>query len=350
MKFTAERAEHAETAEGRKSRGTPSGDDVVGTSPLRGAARVLLYCSAFSACLASSAVEVVPQDAKATLEWGWTKDAKLRYDLAMAVDIDFGGVPMKQDIVLGLAWTVKAVDADGAADLAVLIDRAKIVMAGMMETEYDSDADAEPDSSPVSEFMAALLDQKFALKISKLGEVLEVKGLAEVVKAAAGGKERAQNMLVANLKKLLAEKQVKALLQQLLLRLPEKAVGAGDSWKSEVAWTVPVLGKIKLANEYLVKEIDEKDKLAVIKIKVKPGTVADEDGLGEVTEIEAKGGARWNYVEKRLSLSECFLAMKANLNGQEAPVSMAVTMAWSPREAKAKPSGKPKPKPKPRDE
>src|SRR5262245_44199967 len=185
----------------------------------------------------------------------------LRYDFSLNLDMDFGGLPVQNALGLGLAMEPADPDEKGVSEIKVAVDRVKLEMHGVFETEYDSDVDVDLPDDAIGRFIAGLEGQSFSMKLNRRGEVLEVAGADEMIKAAAKNLERGGG-IGKQLKKLFANEQLKRMLQQAIPVLPEKPAAKGSSWESKFAWAFPGLGTLTMKHTTTLKELREEGKEA----------------------------------------------------------------------------------------
>jgi hypothetical protein len=141
------------------------------------------------------------------------------------------------------------VEADGVtvAELEVLRTKGAMSFPGSIgEVEFDSASAAEPDEQGIGTVMCAFAGHRYSVRIARNGDVLGVKGAAEVLAAVAKDAEGMGKQLLAA---QVTETTLQNIAQALVGRLPDAAVAVGGSWtrqsKDELRGT-PMLTETKM--------------------------------------------------------------------------------------------------------
>lgn len=160
--------------------------------------------------------------AQQTLQYKWTAGQRYQVTVTMSqiqqMDMTaMGGAKMEIKIHLVSYTTrnVDAVDAEGVATVSDKVTRMVMKMNNPMQGEFTIDTDQEDDgSNPMSAMVApqvrALVGNTTTYRIDRRGEILEVSKAAD-------------NQLAGNMKQM---------MRQNSLVLPEQPLVVGDHWKS----------------------------------------------------------------------------------------------------------------------
>jgi len=191
------------------------------------------------------------------------------YDITMQMDMD--QKVMGQNNKIGLTTTynmhVKGLDT-GVYDLHVKYNYFRMAMnAGGMDMEIDTDkpaaAPANPDD-PTGMMMAmmnrvfsGIKGQSFSMKLSESGEISDIKGLENIVRAmvdSMGLPPEAQAQVGASLNDQFNENDIRNSFQTAYSIYPNKPIKVGDSWTR----TASVKGKtpMMIDSKYTVKAIE----------------------------------------------------------------------------------------------
>jgi len=132
--------------------------------------------------------------------------------------------------------TVTTVGDDGVAqaEFTVLRTRGTMELPGgegtSQQIAFDSANDDEADEQGIGPALTSFAGHSYALRIGKLGDVLEVQGVQEVL---AEAQKRVQGMGRQLLINQVTPSNLKNVAQTLIGRLPEEPVGVGSSWQRE---------------------------------------------------------------------------------------------------------------------
>ncbi len=157
-------------------------------------------------------------------------------------------------------YTQTVIDKDNQGNMWVEIEYTRIKIKTVQNgvtTEFDSDQ-AKPIEEIDKNFKsyAALKGQKFQVKYSPLGEVLEMRGvdkmwddmLEKMDIEGEAQKEEVRKILKTNF----GEKALTANLQKSSRIYPEQKVDVGDTWSNNME--MQVMMKMKLKNDYTLRE------------------------------------------------------------------------------------------------
>lgn len=191
------------------------------------------------------------------------------YDVTMQMDMD--QKVMGQNNKIGLTTTynmhVKALDT-GVYDLHMKYNHFRMAMnAGGMDMEIDTDkpAAAPASSDDPTAMMVAMMNrifsgikgQSFSMKLSESGEISDIKGLENIVRAmidSMGLSPEAEAQAGASLNDQFNENDIRNSFQTAYSIYPNKPIKVGDSWTR----TASVKGKtpMMIDSRYTVKAIE----------------------------------------------------------------------------------------------
>ena len=276
-----------------------------------------------------------PQE-KVKLEWKWKKGETLRYEMTQSSTTPTGAGEMKQEQLFGMTMAVEEVGGDGAGSLKVTYDRVKILMSGMMETDYDSDRDKEPPTEGTGKLMSGFLGESVTMKMSTRGEVLEVKGFdALIEKVAKSAPEGQGDMMQQMMKQAYSDENMASMMQQGYTVLPKDPVAVGDSWESQGTFPMPMMGKMKVTTKCTLKEIRDGGKEAVIaqanKIEVDPEAENPMQGVLEVKDAAGTYEVIWSLERGAMTSMKGDMKMVMSAGGQEIKTTNTTEMKWAPK-------------------
>ncbi len=173
-----------------------------------------------------------PARAQVTLRYKFKEGETLKYTVEQRMNMNGNvagnDITMEMGMNMDMTWKVLSVNKDGSAKLTQTIDRVRMTMkAGPLgEVDIDTKSDKEP-SDPIGKAMApifkAMAGAEFTMTMTPLGEPKDVQVPEKVlnaVKNAGGGLPGAS----------LSPDDLKQMVNQGGLVLPEKPVKKGDSW------------------------------------------------------------------------------------------------------------------------
>lgn len=168
------------------------------------------------------------------LEWKLSSGDALKYAIQneMVMTANVAGFDNTSRIIqtMHMDWDVQTLTANRNYILSQVIKRIRVEMAPNAETSivFDSGSPETPDDAmakSLANVFRKLVNRKFMITMAPTGTIedVEIPGdLLETLKAAAAGSPAA-----------LDEKQLKQILSQTAVILPENAVNKGDQWQSE---------------------------------------------------------------------------------------------------------------------
>lgn len=267
------------------------------------------------------------QDGKVDLRWKFQKGQELRYRISQLTTIDAAGLTVEQSMRTTYLYAVSEVDEKGTATLAVKYEAVAVKASGLQDLDFDSEKHKEVPADPTAQLVSRLVGQSFTLKLGPSGKVLEVKGFDRILDALfkEGADDPQQALQREALKQAYSDESIQSMMQMMFMPLPETPVGTGDSWKTELAFQMPVAGKARLAGTSRLAGLERAE--ARLEQEWKLETVPPEDadknpmaGLVKLNSVKGKGRAAFS-TERGLFLdSKMESTMVMTTGGQEMEV------------------------------
>jgi len=189
-----------------------------------------------------------------------------------------------QSIGMGMSFDIEDVDDAGACTMKCTYTWVLIKQKGPMGTiEYDSD-NPPARAHPMAMGFAGLLGQGFSFRMTSTGEILEVKGIEEMISNMMSKvnfpNEQAKAQAVQAMKRQFGDESIKGMLESSMATFPSGPVAVGDSWSkvSSVSVGMPMV----IDNTWTLKEL--KGGVAVVEVKssIKPNPDAEPMSAGRV--------------------------------------------------------------------
>lgn len=227
--------------------------------------------------LALFAIFVLASCSNKALQLSLTPDDRsFTYQLTQNVDNTIGVMGMDQQTaleqVISYAYNIEKVNPDGSMELTMSIAALRMEQATpMMNMVFDSEKPEDNEPADAVSGMKNVIGKKFDIKLSKSGEVLEVKGEENMFKGAFDGVPNGE-MMEQQMEAQFGESTIVGSLRQLTGFYPTEAVKVGDSWtkESDAQSAMPM----KAETTYTLKE--RKNGIATIEFTRKLKT--DPDG------------------------------------------------------------------------
>ncbi len=172
--------------------------------------------------------------AKTTLRWKFKPGDVLHYTMdqtTVSTGQDPGGKELKQTIglIMDMTWTVKSVDASGAASMTQTIDRVRTsAVSPYGKFSFDS-KEAGDAGSIAGPLFKMLVGAEFTSKMTPLGEVADIKLSDKLLATLRGDNEP------AGAQGQFSEAGLKNMLAQMVIPLPEGGVDPGETWTRKMA-------------------------------------------------------------------------------------------------------------------
>ncbi len=251
------------------------------------------------------------QDGKVDLRWKFRKGQQLWYQVTQKNTIDTAGMTMEQSNRTTYSHSVADVDETGTATLTVKYEAVAAKATGLQEYDFDSEKQKEPDSdNPTVRMLSRMVGQSFTLKMGPDGKVREVKGFDKIFEALFKGLEDDPQMQAARqmLKQSYSDEAMQSMMQQMYMPLPEGAVKKGDSWKSDFAIQLPIVGKSNISGICRLADLQDGDAHLEQEWKMEPkedgGGQEDNPLAGLIKVSELKGKSKGVFsLERGLFLS-----------------------------------------------
>lgn len=223
------------------------------------------------ALLAAWSLTAATAAAQTTLRYQFKEGDNLKYTIdqkmKMTMDIMGKAIDMNMNQTSDMVWSIKSVDSQGNAKIAVKFGRNKMTMDGPQgKTQVDSESTQEPDD-PVGQILYKVIKGLSGLEvsgtISATGEYSDIKVPEKAVKELQNlpGGEMFGDMFSAD--------GIKRMMSQSGLVMPKEAIEKGKTWKSKSDLKMP-FGKMIAEIEYTYAGPTEKDGRMLEKITLKP--------------------------------------------------------------------------------
>jgi hypothetical protein len=182
-------------------------------------------------------------DLKLKLKKGQKFGLKMVTDQKMSQTMMGQQQKMNQMTAMGMSFEVLDVDDNGNISIKTTHLNIHARIEGPMGVmEYDSTKPQEPGANnPMSAMYKAMLGQSFVMKLSPKGEILEIKGMDEMIakmidKMATD--EAMKQQMKEMMKNFINEDKMKETSGTMVAALPPKPVGIGDSWTNKISVAV----------------------------------------------------------------------------------------------------------------
>ncbi len=295
--------------------------------------RILAGFTVLALSLAASAQETTD---KVTLLWKFKKGDKHRYETSQDNKTEVGGMEINNEMIFGYELEVVEVDDKGVATLKLTYDRVKFVMTGMMDTDYDSEKDKEAPEEGLGRIMAGLNGKSFTMKLSPRGEVVAVKGYEAIMEEITKDMGEDDPMLGA-MKSQMNDENMKKLMQQAFPRLPEKAVGKGDSWEDSSDMGIPGLGALTMKNKTTIKEQKGSEITLNVDGKFEKKDDGGNGGPVEITDGTLKNTITWDVEKGIMTGAKGTTTMTMSAGGQEFTTESKTGVKLMPKKEKKEP-------------
>lgn len=285
-----------------------------------------------AALVAAFGLTAAAQD-KTTIEWKLKKGDKVRYEMNQETQTSVGGMEIEQSMLFGMAMEVEEVDDKGVAKFKVTYDRIKVVMSGMMDTDYDSDKD---DAAPegFAKMFGGMVGKSFKIKLNARGEIVGVEGYKALMEEAM--KDLGDDPMMGAMQDQFDDDMIKKMMQPVFPVLPDKAVAKGDTWEHKSEFGMPGLGSMKLKSKKTLKETGDKEATIGDETTMEAGDEGDGNQMVQITDGKSKGDIVWDLEKGQMKSSKATMTMTMSAGGQEFTMEMKSSMKLAPREAKPK--------------
>ncbi len=225
--------------------------------------------------LATLALFVAAAAQAEDLRWKFKTGETLEYILHRgiegAINLSGSDIAFTLSMTFDTTWKATGVADDGTADVALTVDRIQIVMDSPLfgRMAYDSKDPKEPEGpvwQQMKPAMTNMLGEPFALKVSPLGEVSDVKlpqKLSDALAKQDVGENRRQGFGIGG--NSFDEKGIKELIAKAVIPLPEDT-GEDVTWQQVFENDIPGLGKQTTETTFSVAGVEEQDGQPLAKI------------------------------------------------------------------------------------
>lgn len=174
-------------------------------------------------------------------------------------------IKTNQIMDMNLSLEVKDIDQDKNVTIYYKYDSMKISSeSASQKIEYDSEQDDE--NNPLSLVYGGIIGKGFTVKLDKKGQVLEIKGIDELLDsmvATIPGDSEQKQAFKKSLAQTFGDDAIKAMLEQSMNYYPKQSVKTGDTWENKM--DINVLFPITITNKW--KLLGEKDGLLNIDVQ-----------------------------------------------------------------------------------
>ncbi|HTU23275.1 MAG TPA: DUF6263 family protein [Gemmataceae bacterium] len=296
---------------------------------------------------------------KATLAWKFEKNKtfyqKMTTETNQTMKVMNNDVTQKQKQSFTFSWTpLEEKDGKWTLEQKILAVQMDIDIGGS-PIKYDSTSASGNASNPLSEFFKALVGSSFKVTIDpKTLDITKIEGRDEFVKKLVNANKQMQPLL----DKILSEDALRQMAQPTFSVVPKETVEKGKTWKKETTLDMGPIGKYK--NEYTYTYEGKEKDLDKIKVDTKLTYMPPEktDGVGglpfriksaKLESKDAKGTVWFNRDKGRVEKTDMSLKLEGTLEieigGQQTKVDLTQTQKTDvetsdTNPAESKPAGK----------
>lgn len=220
-------------------------------------------------------------DLKLVFTQGQTFVQRTTVDQTITEKVSGKTIELKQTIRTEMAQEIIGVDESGNAEVKYTYRSAYFKQQSSMGTlEYDSTNPPETISPQLQGF-AALAGSQFTMRITPKGQVLEIKGLDEMLDSMLKRLNLPEGSNIDALKKICNEENLKEAFAQTSGTYPNQPVGVGDSWNQTFAISsgFPMI----MDNTYQLKQRKSGKSIIACDMLIKPNPNAAPLTMGAVT-------------------------------------------------------------------
>jgi hypothetical protein len=160
---------------------------------------------------------------------------------------------MNQMMAIGMSFDVLAVDDNANMSIKNTYQTIQTKMEGPMGVmEYDSTKPEEAGAAnPMTAMYKAMLGQSFVMKLAPKGEILEIKGMDEMIAKMIDKMttdEAMKQQMRETMKNFINEDKMKEMSGTMLAALPQKPVGIGEAWTNKISIPAGFPMEIEITN------------------------------------------------------------------------------------------------------
>jgi len=191
------------------------------------------------------------------------------------MELEFGAMgkrKAKSTARLEVAQKVAAPEPEGPMFLDMTYERMVMDMEQERMSQHWDSAEPRDDAKdgPLGLLRDIFIGLTVSIKVSRQGEVLEVRGIEEFLQAldASIKDDPALRQSVTMMQASFKPELVKAMCQQGLIMFKAGPVKVGDSWTRESTVANPLLGPMKIISTYTVEEEETKAETDCVRLGV----------------------------------------------------------------------------------
>jgi hypothetical protein len=267
------------------------------------------------------------QDGKTDLRWKFQKGQEIRYRVSQNTTIDTAGLTVEQAVRTTYFYAVAGVDEKGTAALTVKYEAVAIKSSGLQELEFDSEKHKEVPADPTAQLISRLVGRSFSLKLGPSGKVLEVAGFDKILDSLFKGSEDDAQMAAQRqaLKQAYSDEAMQSMMQQMFMPLPEAPAAKGDSWKTDFALQMPMVGKMRLLGTSRLADVQGTEARLEQEWKMESAPAGEPDKTPapapvKLTAVKGKGQATFSTERGLFLTSKTEATMVLAAGGQEMEV------------------------------
>lgn len=224
----------------------------------------------------------------------------------MTMTINNQATNTNQVMDMNLAMDVQDVDKDKNVTIAYKYDSIKIsTESAGQKIEYDS---KKPDTtSPLNSIYGAIVGKGFTVKVSNKGQVLEVKGVDDLLNSIVSklpANDEQKKAFKSTLAQSFGDDAIKSMINQSMNYYPQNSVKTNDTWENK--YSIKAMFPMEVSNK--LKLLGEKDGL--LNVDVQSTINADTkdkpaDFMGFQTNVKLKGDCKGTVnINKETGLME----------------------------------------------
>jgi hypothetical protein len=151
-------------------------------------------------------------------------------------------------------------------------------MSITFDTGDHEEFSSENDTSNVfSRLFRLVLNKPFSMVMSKMGEIIEVKGFDKIFTDQIESlklSEQQKKQMVSQMEQSFGDSDLKNNLQAAFIMYPEQPIGVKDSWKSKTHYATAI-GSIEINNVYILNNISGDNYEIAAKADILPDKVTN---------------------------------------------------------------------------
>jgi hypothetical protein len=224
---------------------------------------VLATVFAFAVVAVPSA-HAVRQDL--TLRYKFAKGETLRYRMTQQSTSTISGLPgdmgemtVEQTVTQVLKETVDDVAADGTTTLRATFESINVDMTtpmGRMAYDTAHPENASDPGSMLKGIFGNMVGESFTAVMTPAGAVQRVEGLSKISEKMFANLPPEAAPMLGGLRQGLSDDAMKLNMSQSLVKFPDRALKAGDTWNDQVTSPNPMMGPVTVSSTSTLKAIE----------------------------------------------------------------------------------------------